>query len=271
MADIDVLKVVLFGDASVGKTSLIRRYAEGVFEDPYFCTMGIDLHSKQIDLNGKTVRLQILDTAGQERFRAIPSAYYKFAHGIMVCYDLTSQRTFESCEQILNDIRKLASESVNLILVGNKCDCEPLRQVSFEDARCFAESRCMLFHESSAKDDINVDEAFHEMAAAILARISPAPVIFTLVSSISTWVSTRISIGKLSGEVLDIELPGPKPTVEAACLAIASKCGLDIKAVKLVTSDGILLVMSEVVPTTSEESRHAAGDDAGSSLRCTVQ
>ena len=121
-----------------------------------------------MDVDGKSVKLQIWDTAGQERFRNIVSSYYRGAHGIMMVYDITDQESFQNLNSWLIEIEKNASKNVYKILVGNKCDMEKDRKVTFEQGKDFANQYGMKFFETSAKESTNVQEAFVAMTKEII-------------------------------------------------------------------------------------------------------
>ena len=115
------------------------------------------------------------DTAGQERFRTITSSYYRGAHGIIVVYDVTDQDSFNNVKQWLNEIDRYASENVNKLLVGNKCDLTANKVVSYETAKAFADEIRIPFMETSAKNATNVEQAFMAMAAEIKNRMASQP------------------------------------------------------------------------------------------------
>ncbi|KAH0666098.1 hypothetical protein KY285_027304 [Solanum tuberosum] len=119
---------------------------------------------RTVEQDGKTIKLQIWDTAGQERFRTITSSYYGGAHGIIVVYDVTDQESFNNVKQWLSEIDRYASDSVNKLLVGNKCDLTAQKVVSTETAQAFADEIGIPFMETSAT---NVEQAFMAMAASI--------------------------------------------------------------------------------------------------------
>ncbi|PKU81923.1 Ras-related protein RIC1 [Dendrobium catenatum] len=130
---------------------------------------------RTVEQDGKTIKLQIWDTAGQERFRTITSSYYRGAHGIIVVYDVTDQESFDNVKQWLNEIDRYASENVNKLLVGNKCDRTANKVVSYETAKAFADEIGIPFMETSAKDATNVEHAFMFMAADIKNRMASQP------------------------------------------------------------------------------------------------
>jgi Ras-related protein Rab-1A len=160
-------KILLLGDSSVGKTCFLKRYIDDTFQDVYLSTIGFDYKYKFITLeDGKKIKLQIWDTAGQERFRTIGKGYYKGAHGIILIYDVTSQKSFDSIKTWLNEIKSEASNKVCVFLVANKIDIEE-RLISREDGEEIAKNNNLEFYESSAKDNINVSEVFQDLAEKI--------------------------------------------------------------------------------------------------------
>lgn len=127
---------------------------------------------KTVDVQSKVVKLQIWDTAGQEKFRTITSSYYRGAHGVIVVYDVTRRETFNNVRNWMNEISKYASESVNKLLIGNKCDNDSNRQVSFEEGKELADSLGIPFMESSAKTSENVEKVFISIAGEIKQKVA---------------------------------------------------------------------------------------------------
>jgi Ras-related protein Rab-1A len=176
-ADYDHLfKLLLIGDSGVGKSCLLLRFADDTYTESYISTIGVDFKIRTMELEGKTIKLQIWDTAGQERFRTITSSYYRGAHGIIIVYDVTDMESFNNVKTWLQEIDKYASDSVNKLLVGNKCDLVVKKTVDTNVAKEFADSLNIPFLETSAKNSTNVEEAFVKMASEIKKRIStPGP------------------------------------------------------------------------------------------------
>ena len=163
-------KILLLGDSSVGKTCFLKRYIDDTFQDVYLSTIGFDYKYKCITLKeGKNIKLQIWDTAGQERFRTIAKSYYKGAHGIILMYDVTDQKSFDSIKKWLEQIKEEAPNKVSVLLVANKIDIEK-RIITKEDGENIAKSYNLDIYESSAKDNINVSEAFEDLAEKINAK-----------------------------------------------------------------------------------------------------
>lgn len=170
-----LFKLLLIGDSGVGKSCLLLRFADDTYTESYISTIGVDFKIRTIDLDGKTIKLQIWDTAGQERFRTITSSYYRGAHGIIVVYDVTDQESFNNVKQWLQEIDRYASENVNKLLVGNKCDLTAKRAVEYNKAKEYADSLNIQFLETSAKSSTNVEQAFMTMASEIKSRMSSVP------------------------------------------------------------------------------------------------
>jgi len=165
------LKLLLIGDSSVGKSSLLLRFAEDSFNQSFISTIGVDFKTRSIELDGEQVKLSIWDTAGQERFRTITAAYYRGANGIILVYDITSESSFNNIRSWIANIEEHASDSVCKILVGNKCDMEDKRQVSFAQGQTLSKEFNMKFFETSAKADINVEKAFQAIARDSKKRV----------------------------------------------------------------------------------------------------
>ncbi|XWS77329.1 hypothetical protein CRYUN_Cryun01aG0251600 [Craigia yunnanensis] len=170
-----LFKLLLIGDSGVGKSCLLLRFADDSYIESYISTIGVDFKIRTVEQDGKTIKLQIWDTAGQERFRTITSSYYRGAHGIIIVYDVTDQESFNNVKQWLNEIDRYASDNVNKLLVGNKCDLTANKVVSYETAKAFADEVGIPFLETSAKDATNVEQAFMAMAASIKDRMASQP------------------------------------------------------------------------------------------------
>ncbi|KAG9510254.1 Ras-related protein Rab-35 [Fragariocoptes setiger] len=162
-----LFKLLLIGDSGVGKSSLLLRFADNSYTGNYITTIGVDFKIRTITIDNQRVKLQIWDTAGQERFRTITSTYYRGTHGVVVVYDVTNAKSFKSIQRWLLEIDQYC-ESVNRILVGNKNDDPPRKVVSTDEARSLAYSYRIDLVETSAKDDVNVEEVFTRITKSML-------------------------------------------------------------------------------------------------------
>ena len=152
------------------------RYSDDSFTQSFITTIGIDFKIKSILINETTkVKLQIWDTAGQERFRTITTAYYRGAMGILLVYDVTDETSFMSVRNWMKQIDQNASENVNRILIGNKCDMEEARKVSYDQGKALAAEFKINFFETSAKLNSNVEKAFLTIASDIVERLKENP------------------------------------------------------------------------------------------------
>ncbi|CAG8640732.1 18435_t:CDS:2, partial [Racocetra persica] len=148
----------------VGKSCLLLRFSDDSFTPSFITTIGIDFKIRTIELDGKRIKLQIWDTAGQERFRTITTAYYRGAMGILLVYDVTDERSFNNIRNWFSNIEQHASEGVNKILIGNKCDWVEKKAITKEQGQQLADEFKIKFLETSAKANINVEEAFFTLA-----------------------------------------------------------------------------------------------------------
>ena len=175
--DYDYLfKVLIIGNSCVGKSNILLRFSENVFHESFLPTIGVDFKIKNVNLDDKTIKLHIWDTAGQERFKTITATYYKGAHGIILVYDITDRTTFSDIENWLSEIQQHASPNVARLLIGNKCDMEGERQVSYQEGKEYADSLGIPFLETSAKAKINIEECFKKLTAVILPTAEPKKV-----------------------------------------------------------------------------------------------
>ncbi|ELU08200.1 hypothetical protein CAPTEDRAFT_110813 [Capitella teleta] len=167
-----LFKVVLIGNAGVGKTCLVRRFTQGLFPPGQGATIGVDFMIKTVEIDGEKVKLQIWDTAGQERFRSITQGYYRSANALIVVYDISCQPTFDCLPQWLKEIEHYASTKVFSYLVGNKSDRASQREIPAYVGEDFARLHDMEFIETSAKEADNVDSLFYDIAKELtrLAR-----------------------------------------------------------------------------------------------------
>jgi len=167
-----MMKLLLLGDSGVGKTCLLLRFADDIFSDTFISTIGIDFKHKNVEIDARKVKLQIWDTAGQEKYRTITSAYYRSAQGILLCYDCTDEKSFNNVVNWVRNIDEHANSNVNKVLVGNKCDMPDKRVISTEKGRALAQKYGIKFFETSARNNQGVSEAFMALAKEVKDRLA---------------------------------------------------------------------------------------------------
>ena len=165
-----LIKVVMVGDSSVGKTALLRRFTYQTDKEDLRATIGVDFELLDRVINGYTARIQVWDTAGQERFRSIARTHYRGAHVIMIVYDITDENSFKNVQYWKDEIDKQTSDnSYILLIVGNKKDLENERKVDYSEGRTLADTLECEFIETSAKEGINVNDAFDSVLQKVVA------------------------------------------------------------------------------------------------------
>lgn len=180
-----VFKVVLIGESGVGKSNLLSRFTKNEFNHDSRTTIGVEFSTRTVQLSGFTIKAQIWDTAGLERYRAITSAYYRGAVGALLVYDITKHLTYESVERWLKELYDHADPHIVVMLVGNKTDLESERSVPTEEAKDFAEKKDILFLETSALESTNVEAAFTNVLAEIHKKVSSKEVVRGSISAVS--------------------------------------------------------------------------------------
>lgn len=168
-------RIISVGDSTVGKSSLITQFVDGIYKDDNDHTVGVMFYAKVVDIGEaqpKPVKLQVWDTAGQERYRSITKSYYRNVAGCMLIFDMTNQRSFDAMTSWLDEARMCADpyEPV-FVLVATKMDLDAQRQVPREVAESFARCNGTEYIETSAKFNQNVDEAFKLLAKGIYTKM----------------------------------------------------------------------------------------------------
>ena len=166
-----LFRYIIVGDMAVGKSCILLQFTDNKFRVQHELTIGVEFGAKTIELNNKTIKIQIWDTAGQEQCQAITRTYYKGAIGALLVYDITRRDTFTHVTKWLEEVKSNSSKHICVILIGNKKDLEDKRQVTYEEGESFARENGLMFLETSAKTAFNVVEAFNLSAQAILNNI----------------------------------------------------------------------------------------------------
>ena len=180
-----LVKLVCVGDSGVGKSAMVRRFADDEFDchGTHVATIGVDFRICSLNIDGARVKVQLWDTAGQERFRAITSSYYRGADGIVVAYDTTDQASFDNVPEWLGNVARFARENVPVMVVGTKTDLMSKRQVcptpSLEDVRgmhwrnagSVDDEKRFTFRETSSRTGAGVEHTIAEIAGQAVAEL----------------------------------------------------------------------------------------------------
>ncbi|CRK94097.1 CLUMA_CG007620, isoform A [Clunio marinus] len=166
-----IFKYIIIGDMGVGKSCLLHQFTEKKFMASCPHTIGVEFGTRIIEVDKQKIKLQIWDTAGQERFRAVTRSYYRGAAGCLMVYDITRRSTYNHLSSWLTDTKNLTNPSTVIFLIGNKGDLESTREVTYEEAKKFADENGLMFAETSAMTGQNVEEAFLETARKIYQSV----------------------------------------------------------------------------------------------------
>ena len=167
------VKLIVVGETNVGKTSLIKQYIDHIFVEEKTATIGYDTIQKEVEINGKSIRLNIWDTCGQEQYRTINQMFVKNSKMALLVYDITDRETFEELKKYWYQYIKSALEEELIIgVAGNKCDLYEEEQVKIEEGKEYAQSIGAVFKETTAKNDEAITELIELMAKKYLDNIA---------------------------------------------------------------------------------------------------
>ena len=164
------IKIMILGNYSVGKTSFLIRFTKNKFDETYLATIGIDYIYRIINIENKQYKLMFYDTAGEEKYKSIPKNHIKNVQGIILMYDITNKKSFDSIIDWISDVKEIKGENFPMILVGNKIDLNESREVTEEMGYELAEKNQIEFFETSNKDGTNIQEAGLEIVYKILGE-----------------------------------------------------------------------------------------------------
>jgi small GTP-binding protein len=164
-----VLKIVLLGDPSVGKTSLVKRYVDNMFSNDYLMTIGSNILTKTVHIGDNRIKLCIWDLGGQPLFKEVRETYCKGANGAILVFDLTRQSTLINLHGWAQTLWRLVGK-VPLVFVGNKADLKNIREISIEQILDFAHFSDAKYFETSAKTGEGVDDTFIYLTSVNLAK-----------------------------------------------------------------------------------------------------
>ena len=169
MKKVEMLKIIVLGDAGVGKTCLLNQYVKSIFSQQYKATIGADFLKKEIVIDNESVQLQLWDTAGQEQFNSMGTQFYRGTEACVLVFDLTSIHSFEKVEnwreQFLTNLSVIDPDNFPFILLGNKSDLANERQVTEASILQYCSAhKNMKYFEVSAKESLNIDVAFSDLS-----------------------------------------------------------------------------------------------------------
>eukprot|EP01091_Cochliopodium_minus_P018241 TRINITY_DN732_c0_g1_i1.p1 TRINITY_DN732_c0_g1~~TRINITY_DN732_c0_g1_i1.p1 ORF type:complete len:196 (-),score=52.34 TRINITY_DN732_c0_g1_i1:52-639(-) len=165
----DIFKILIIGDSGVGKTNIMERFTKNEFNENTKSTIGVDFSTKVMQVANKKIKIQIWDTAGQEKYSILTSSYYRGAKGCIIVYDITDMKSFESVEKWLSEIKQIG-EQIEIILVGNKSDETEKRVVQYRQAQELAHKNELTFIETSAFTSSNVEDCFNSLVELIVQK-----------------------------------------------------------------------------------------------------
>lgn len=164
-----LFKILLIGNPSVGKSSIFGQYVDNNYYDLGVSTLGLDFKIKTIKIDNKYIKLQIWDTGGQERFKPITRSYYRGSHGIIIVFDITNRNSFDNIRNWIYEINNHSENTCN-ILVGNKIDLNDKREITYKEAKEFADMYDLKYIEVSASNNINIDNIFDFLSKELIEQ-----------------------------------------------------------------------------------------------------
>ena len=156
-----LFRICLLGDAGVGKTSILTRFCDNTFKENYNNTIGVDFRLVTLKYKDIISKIHLWDTAGQERFKSLTVNYLHNSHGFLFIYDITSKNSFDNIINWINLSFENNKNSVINFLIGNKCDQNSSRKVEESEAQQFAKDKNLIYLETSAKSDENIQKLFY--------------------------------------------------------------------------------------------------------------
>ena len=165
-----IIKILIIGDSTVGKTNFVYKFSEDKFSENYFASTGIELKTTSIQIDGKSIKIQLWDTAGQEKYRAMTKNLYLKSQGIIILFDITNETTFINLKNWMSQIKESCGEDIPILLVGNKIDLEDNRVINKERAMEYANNENIEYIEVSSKTGENINKALTSLLQKILKR-----------------------------------------------------------------------------------------------------
>jgi small GTP-binding protein len=166
------IQLIIVGESSVGKTSLLYKYTQGFFTNQHLATVGLEYFTKEEKVADKVIRVKIWDTAGQEQYKSLTRNFYRNSNGVIIVYDVTSKASFEKVQEWVQSVIDNTDRTIKMVLVGNKIDLT--REVSTEEGQKLAEFYKLPFFETSAKENIGISETIRTLIEDVLESFKPS-------------------------------------------------------------------------------------------------
>ena len=163
-------QLLIVGNSAVGKSSILRRFAQDKFNPNYFATIGVDFFTKDVILDQKKIHIKMWDTAGQERYKALTQGFFRNAQGIMIVYDIKNKESFNDLKYWIQSIENninIQNKNIPAIIIGNKIDLND-REVDKNEAEQFAKSKNYKYFEVSAKSGQGIDESIKYLIQKVI-------------------------------------------------------------------------------------------------------
>ncbi|CAF1136818.1 unnamed protein product [Rotaria sp. Silwood1] len=177
--EFDILfKILIIGDSGVGKSTILQRFAHDYFSTEYVATIGVDFQIRTLEIDSKRCKLQIWDTAGQDRFKCVVSSFYRNAHGVIICFDITDLESFRNVNNWLEEATRYCPEQTPMILIGTKSDLKSRRMVSYEMIKTYAEQKQLSYLETSSKTNENVEKCFVDFTQALVTHTNQMEMLY---------------------------------------------------------------------------------------------
>lgn len=188
-----LFKLALIGDSGSGKTSILLRFTDNTYNENTQSTIGVDFKIISMNIDDNLVKMQLWDTCGSERFKSLTTSFIKSCSAFILVFDITRMKTFKSLDFWMKVVKESAKEDNFLCLIGNKSDLESKRQVPIEQCIEFAKSHGLKYIETSAKNNINIMEAFTLVAESLYDKKRKDVSTETIENKIKQGDSIRIS------------------------------------------------------------------------------
>ncbi|CAF3391724.1 unnamed protein product [Rotaria sp. Silwood2] len=173
-----LFKILIIGDSGVGKTTILQRFAQDYFSTEYVATIGVDFQIRTLEIDSKRCKLQIWDTAGQDRFKCVVSSFYRNANGVIICFDITDLESFRNVNNWLEEVKRYCPEQTPMFLIGTKSDLKTRRMVSEEMIKTYAEKNQLLYLETSSKTNENVEKCFIDFTRTLVSHTNQMEMIY---------------------------------------------------------------------------------------------